>query len=119
MQDLTYLKMNLSLVSISYQVSSLLVTMISARFRSESSLSTVLLPGGYGYIDGDLIPDGGGGRGAAAKFRVDASGAILSTYFESIDRHGGNFTSDPFVNIFFRSSRYNQVSAFFFGIPLG
>jgi hypothetical protein len=65
--------------------------------------------GGYGYINGDLIPEGGGGRGAAAKFSVDDSGSIISTYFEHVEGHGGNFTEDPYVNIFFPSSRYNQV----------
>ena len=67
--------------------------------------------GGYGYINGDLIPEGGGGQGAKAKFNVDGSGSIISTYFENVEGHGGNFTEDPYVNIFFPSSRYNQVIA--------
>jgi hypothetical protein len=65
--------------------------------------------GGHGYIDGDLVPEGGGGKGAYAKFKVDALGQIVSTYFEAPASHGGNFTSDPPVHIFFRSSSFNQV----------
>lgn len=55
------------------------------------------------------MPEGGGGKGAYAKMKVDALGQIASTYFEDPASHGGNFTSDPFVHIFFRSSRFNQV----------
>ena len=65
--------------------------------------------GGHGYIDGDLVPEGGEGSGAYARFKVDAYGTIVSTFFVADEGHGGNFTGDPFVNIFFRNSRYNQV----------
>lgn len=73
-----------------------------------------IIEDGSGYIDGDLIPEGGGGSGASAKFEVNALGAIVTTFFENVTNHGGGFTTEPFVQIFFASSRYNQTSSITF-----
>ena len=70
-----------------------------------------IVEGGFGYLDGDLIPEGGGGSDASARFEVDSSGAIVDTFFGDVSGHGGNFTADPFVNIFFPSTRFNQTSS--------
>jgi len=72
---------------------------------------TFSVAGGGGYVDGDLFPEGGEGTGALVQFQTDVSGQIVKTLFKNVDHHGKNFIDDPYVNIFFRSSRYNQTSS--------
>jgi hypothetical protein len=58
-----------------------------------------------------LFPEGGEGTGALVQFQTDVSGQIVKTLFKNVYHHGKNFIDDPYVNIFFRSSRYNQTSS--------